>query len=155
MKAGDRQKRKAGDRQKKKGGGRQKRKAGVAKKERQKKTKPKPATMCKGLTRYFCNRVINCCWMFPPRLPHREQNPGECIYTADGKCDKWDKQKPFNGKKVLSGKVVDGKAFDKANSEDGSADKLADKIQATRAKIGSNALNAIQPGNTPKDIQKI
>ena len=49
---------------------------------------------------------------------------------------------------------MDGKPFDKANSNDGSADKLADKIQVTRANIGSNALSAIQPGNPPKDIQK-
>ena len=121
--------------------------------------KSKPKTKCKGLTRFFCNRVNHCCWEFPPTLPHREINPGECKFTSDGNCDFWDKSKPYTNKKPYSGGgTKDGSVFDNISSVPtsipgyGSAEKLADKIQSVRAKIGANALKAINSGNKPGDI---
>jgi len=92
-------------------------------------------------------------------LPHREINPGECKFTSDGNCDFWDKSKPYTNKKPYSGGgTKDGSVFDNISSVPtsipgyGSAEKMADKIQSVRAKIGANALKAINSGNKPGDI---
>jgi hypothetical protein len=109
---------------------------------------PKPSPKCGGLLRQFCHRVPMCCWHKPPQHMHKDKQIGECVFTADGKCDLWSRQSNnkdmyFGSKHAFEG----GKPVDEFT--DPLAGKKADTIQKMKSDILKNSLGALAPGGQP------
>jgi hypothetical protein len=134
-------------------GGRKNKKGGKDSKGGKDRPKPPSAPSkvkgCHGLIHMFCNLVPKCCWEMPPQHPDKDKQPGECKFTADGRCDSWAKalgnKNPYFG---LSHPFQGGKPV--GNSPD--AIQRENELQKMKADISTNALKAITPGGKAKYI---